>query len=78
MPQADVQRERDARVRCALEALSSDLREVIALRFASGLSYPEIAAILGCAEGTVASRLHRGLVRLGAHLRASGFTPEEA
>jgi RNA polymerase sigma-70 factor (ECF subfamily) len=76
--QSLVRRERDARVRCALEALSSDLREVIALRFASGLSYPEIAAILGCAEGTVASRLHRGLVRLGAQLRASGFTQEEA
>lgn len=76
--QALVERERDARVQCALEALSSDLREVIALRFASGLTYPEIATVLGCAEGTVASRLHRALVRLGAHLRAMGFTREEA
>ena len=74
---AVVQRDRDARLRCALDALSSDYREVIALRFASGLSYPEIATVLGCAEGTVASRLHRALVRLGTQLRASGFTREE-
>ena len=73
-----VERERDARVQCSLESLSSDLREVIALRFASGLTYPEIAAVLGCAEGTVASRLHRALLRLGAQLRATGFTREEA
>lgn len=75
--QALVERERDARVQCALQAISPDLREVIALRFASGLSYPEIAASLGCREGTVASRLHRALVRLGAQLRATGFTREE-
>ena|SRR5687767_9392874 len=71
-------RERDARLRCALDGLQPDLREVIALRFASGLSYLEIADVLGCAEGTVASRLHRALVRLGASLTASGFTREEA
>lgn len=74
---AIAQQERDARVRCALEKLSPDLREVVALRFASGLSYPEIADVLGCAEGTVASRLHRALVRLGAQLREVGFTREE-
>ena len=76
--QSLVKRERDARIQCALDALSSDFREVIALRFALGLSYPEMAVILGCAEGTVASRLHRALVRLGAQLRAGGFTQEEA
>jgi RNA polymerase sigma-70 factor, ECF subfamily len=70
-------REREAGVRCALEKLSPELREVVALRFASGLSYPEIADVLGCAEGTVASRLHRALARLGAQLRAIGFTQEE-
>jgi DNA-directed RNA polymerase specialized sigma24 family protein len=32
---------------------------VIVLRYTQGLSYDEIAAILGCAPGTIASRLNR-------------------
>jgi RNA polymerase sigma-70 factor (ECF subfamily) len=71
-------RDRDERLRSALSTLSADMREVIALRFASGLSYQEIAALQGCAEGTVASRLHRALERLGTSLQALGFTREGA
>lgn len=70
------ERDRDARLHVALETLPSDMREVIALRFASGLSYIEIADVLGCATGTVASKLHRALARLGAQLRAAGFAEE--
>ena len=72
------QSERDARVRDALGALPAEMREVIALRFASGLSYQEIATLQGCAEGTIASRLHRALERLGRNLEAAGFTRESA
>jgi RNA polymerase sigma-70 factor (ECF subfamily) len=47
------------RVRSAVEKLTPDLRMVIVLRYTEGLSYDEIAEVLGCATGTVASRLNR-------------------
>ena len=71
-----VRRDREAGLQCALETLPADMREVIALRFASGLSYDEIATVLGCATGTVASKLHRALARLGAQLRSAGFAED--
>ncbi len=70
------QGERSERVRAALAGLPDEMREVIVLRFAAGRSYEEIAEILGCATGTVASRLHRALHRLGDRLRAAGLTRE--
>ena len=46
----------------------------VVLKYVEGLSYQEIAEVMGCSPGTVASRLNRGLkkleVRLG-HLRGS-------
>jgi RNA polymerase sigma-70 factor (ECF subfamily) len=51
--------ERGARVRAAIDRLSNDLRIVIVLRYTEGLSYEEIAEVLGCSTGTVASRLNR-------------------
>jgi RNA polymerase sigma-70 factor, ECF subfamily len=59
------------RVRSAVDRLSPDLRIAVVLRYADGLSYDEIAAALGCAPGTVASRLnraHKMLHRRLAHL----------
>ena len=47
------------RVRTAVEKLTPDLRMVIVLRYTEGLSYEEIGEVLGCATGTVASRLNR-------------------
>jgi len=47
------------RVRGAVEKLPPELRMVIVLRYTEGLSYDEIAEVLGCATGTVASRLNR-------------------
>jgi RNA polymerase sigma-70 factor (ECF subfamily) len=46
-------------VRSVVDSLAPDQRMVIVLRYTQGLSYDEIAAILGCAAGTVASRLNR-------------------
>ncbi len=58
-------------VRAALERLSPKLRVVVVLKHLEGLSYDEMAQVLGCSPGTVASRLNRGhkaLARALAHL----------
>jgi len=51
-------------VRTALEQLPVDFREVIVLREIEGLSYKEIAAVVGVPIGTVMSRLARARERL--------------
>ena len=51
--------ELSSRVRSAVGSLPPEQRMVIVLRYTQGLSYDEIAAILGCSSGTVASRLNR-------------------
>jgi len=59
------------RVRAAVERLSPDLRMAIVLRYTQGLSYEEIAEVMGCSPGTVASRLnraHKALERRLAHV----------
>lgn len=43
----------------ALAALPDDLREALTLREIEGLSYDEIAAVMGCPIGTVRSRIFR-------------------
>jgi RNA polymerase sigma-70 factor, ECF subfamily len=56
-------------VRTALEQLPVDFREVLVLRELEGLSYKEIAAVVGVPLGTVMSRLARGRDRLMAVLK---------
>ncbi len=51
--------ELSARIRSAVDRLAPDLRIAIILRYTEGLSYAEIAEVLGCSAGTVASRLNR-------------------
>jgi RNA polymerase sigma-70 factor (ECF subfamily) len=51
-------------VRAALEQLPVDFREVVVLREIEGLSYKEIAAVVGVPIGTVMSRLARARDRL--------------
>jgi len=46
-------------VRSMIDSLAPDQRMVVVLRYTQGLSYDEIAVILGCASGTIASRLNR-------------------
>jgi len=55
-------------VRAALEQLPVDFREAIVLREIEGLSYKEIAAVVGVPMGTVMSRLARARERLQAIL----------
>jgi RNA polymerase sigma-70 factor, ECF subfamily len=59
-------------VKAAVRELSPKLRIAILLKYFEGLSYEEMARVLGCSTGTVASRLNRGhkeLARRLAHLR---------
>jgi len=59
------------RVQTAVGSLPPEQRIVIVLRYTQGLSYEEIAEVLGCSAGTVASRLnraHKVLERRLAHL----------
>ncbi len=59
-------------VRHAIAELKPKFRLAIVLRYIEDLSYEEMASILNCSKGTVASRLNRGhkeLARRLAHLR---------
>lgn len=47
-----------------LQPLPEKLRVPIVLREAGGLSYEEIAEVLGCTRGAVEQRIHRAMVRL--------------
>ena len=48
----------------ALEQLTPQAREVVALRYGQDLSVAAIASVLDCPEGTVKSRLNGALNRL--------------
>src|SRR5262249_24588976 len=63
-----VKQEAIEQVRRAVVALPSRYREVIVLCDLHDHSYAEAAAIIGCAVGTVRSRLNRGRVLLHAKL----------
>ncbi len=51
-------------VRQAIAALSEEHKQVVMLRYFTGLSVPQLAQVLGLREGTVKSRLHRALRHL--------------
>lgn len=59
-------------VRIAIWKLKPKFRVPILLKYIEGLSYEEIAQVMGCSKGTVASRLNRGhgqLAKTLSHLR---------
>src|SRR5262245_45542014 len=62
-------RERQQIIQEAVMQLSPKLRAVVVLKYIEGLSYDEIAQVLECAPGTVASRLNRALGDLESRLR---------
>jgi RNA polymerase sigma-70 factor (ECF subfamily) len=55
-------------VRAAIGELKPKFRLPILLKYIEGLSYEEIAAVMGCSKGTVASRLKRGHSQLAKRL----------
>jgi len=63
-----LQRQTVDQVQRAIDELPADFREVIVLRELEGLSYKEIAAVIGVPIGTVMSRLARSRDRLLALL----------
>jgi RNA polymerase sigma-70 factor (ECF subfamily) len=69
-----MQRQTVEQVQRALGELPVDFREVIVLRELEGLSYKEIAAVIGTPIGTVMSRLARGRERLLAVLNLEPAT----
>ena len=52
------------RIMAAIDKLPEDQRTVVVLREIEGLSYKEIAEVVGCPEGTVMSRLYYGRKKL--------------
>jgi RNA polymerase sigma-70 factor (ECF subfamily) len=69
----DAAAERDEvleRLALALDRLPHDLRTALLLHYFEHLSYREIAAIVGCSERGVETRLYRARRRLGAELGA--------
>lgn len=59
-------------VKAAINQLKPKFRLPILLKYIEGLSYEEIAKVMGCSKGTIASRLNRGhkaLARRLIHLR---------
>lgn len=63
-------RETRAVLERGLLALSADFRVVLVLREMQGLSYEEIAEMLGVEAGTVKSRLHRARLALAEQCRS--------
>jgi RNA polymerase sigma-70 factor (ECF subfamily) len=64
-------------MREALDALPATLRDVLLLTELAGMTYPEIAATLGVAEGTVGSRKTRALALLRERLDIQGMVSHE-
>ena len=58
------QRENEALIKRALQALTPEQREAILLSRYQGLSYAEIAQISGCSEGAVKTRVFRAMETL--------------
>lgn len=56
--------ERSSLLRMCLDCLPEDQRSVVHLRFFAGATLAEIATVLGCAEGTVKSRLFHAVKKL--------------
>jgi len=64
----DARWERERILMQAIRQLPPKMRDVVVLKYVEDLSYEEIGRALGCASGTVASRLSRALSELGERL----------
>ena len=64
-------------VRAAFDALPDALKHVVLLTEIAGMTYPEVAAALAIAEGTVGSRRSRALALLRERLEIQGVVSHE-
>ena len=71
-------RERRQAIRAAIDALPEHPRTVILLRELDGMSYQDIAKVMGLTEGTVKSRINRARARLRQLLLEGNFFEERA
>ncbi len=71
-------RERRQAIVKAIDALPEHHRSVILLREMDGMSYQDIAQIMGLTEGTVKSRINRARARLRQLLLQGNFFEERA
>ena len=62
----------------ALELLPAEHREVIELHWFGGLSFPEVAEVVGSTVSAVKVRAHRGYVALRARLGDAAPDPESS
>jgi RNA polymerase sigma-70 factor (ECF subfamily) len=62
-------------LQAALAGLRPDYRAAIVLRYEEGLSFDDIANVLGVAEATARSHVHRARKELARLLTASGWAP---
>jgi RNA polymerase sigma-70 factor (ECF subfamily) len=69
--------ERRELVRTAVDQLSEHLRVVVVLAYYQGMKYKEIAEVLDIPVGTVKSRLHAAVQRLGEAWNELGLTEEK-
>lgn len=75
-PESTLERREDIRrVRRAIEPLAPDRQQLLALKYARGLSNAEIGRIMGRTEGAVKALHHRTLRQLQEALREPAPTP---
>ena len=70
---AVIRRDASDSISRALQDLSPRLREAIVLRYGQGLTYREIAAVMGCPQKTAESRVRLGHQRLRQSLQPVGL-----
>ncbi len=70
-----IRRERERAVRAAVLGLPRRQREVLTLRIDAGLSFAEVAATLGIAEGNARVHFHHAARRLAEVVRAGEVEP---
>lgn len=68
-----IRRDASDSIALALQDLSPRLREAIVLRYGQGMTYREIAAVMGCPQKTAESRVRLGHQKLRKSLQPVGM-----
>ena len=65
--------EDDSLIRQAIERLPASAKELVVLRYYDGLSYEQIASVLGISRAAINGRLARAKRKMENYLRRNGF-----